>query len=100
MLAIPHRSARLVKKAINRTLVVAAAQNLLIHRLGLLQNQHEIESANFDHYIKLFAEWLCEVQAPMISGLFMAEILALLLVESADTWISWCTALVALGCMR
>jgi hypothetical protein len=72
------------KKAANRTPVVAAAQNLLMRKLGVLQNQPKIESADFDHYIKLFAEGLTEVQAQMIWELFMVEVPALLLVESFD----------------
>jgi hypothetical protein len=34
--AVPHRSAHLAKKAINRTQAVAVAQNMLMRKLGLL----------------------------------------------------------------
>jgi hypothetical protein len=56
-----------------------------MHKLGLLQNQHQIESADFDHYIKLFAEGLREEQAQRGAQLFMVEVLAPMLIESTDS---------------
>jgi hypothetical protein len=73
-LAVPQQSACLAKKVINLTVVVAVAQKLLMRKLGLLQSQNEIESVNFDHYIKLFAEGLSEVQPQLIRELFMDHV--------------------------
>jgi hypothetical protein len=60
---VPRQSAHLVKKVVNRTPVVAAAKNLLMRKLGLLQARNEIDLVEFDLYIKLFAEGLSESQA-------------------------------------
>jgi hypothetical protein len=82
--AVPCRSARLAKKAVNRTPAATAAQNLLMRNLGLLQDLNEIESADFDRYIKLFAEGLFETQAQMISDMFMDHVPVPALAESAE----------------
>jgi hypothetical protein len=74
-----------VKKAVNQTPAMVIAQNLLMRKLGLLQNQHQIESADFDHYIKLFAEGLTEEQAQIIRELLMAEVPSPMLIELADS---------------
>jgi hypothetical protein len=71
---VPRWSARLVKKVVHQTSAVVAAQNLLMRKLGLLQAQNKIESANFDDYIKLFAEGLSESQAQMINDMFMDHV--------------------------
>jgi hypothetical protein len=60
---VPRQSAHLVKKVVNRTPVIAAAKNLLMRKLGLLQARNEIDLVEFDLYIKLFAEGLSESQA-------------------------------------
>jgi hypothetical protein len=63
---------------------MAAGQNLLMHKLGLLQAQNEIESVDFDRYIKLFAKGLSEAQAQIIKELFMDHVLSPELAELAD----------------
>jgi hypothetical protein len=81
---VPRQSAHLAKKVVNRTPVAAAAQNLLMHKLGLLQARNEIDLAEFDRYIKLFAEGLPESHAQMINDMFMDHIPVSALAESAE----------------
>jgi hypothetical protein len=83
-LSVPPQSARLVKKAANRTPAVFAAKNLLMRKLKLLEVQNKIDSTDLDRYIRLFAEGLSEVQAQMIRELFMDHVSAPLLVELVD----------------
>jgi hypothetical protein len=51
--AVARRSVHLAKKGVNRTQAVAAAQNMLMRKLGLLRSQNEIELVEFNRYIKL-----------------------------------------------
>jgi hypothetical protein len=67
--AVPRRSARLAKKAIQCTPVLAAVQNLLMHKLGLSTSQR-LQTADFDKYLKLFEEGLSLEQVQMIHELF------------------------------
>jgi hypothetical protein len=48
----------------------AAAQNVLMRKLGLAGSDH-VESADFDHYISLFRDGLFEEQAKLIDMIFM-----------------------------
>jgi hypothetical protein len=69
-IAPPRRSVRLAKKAGRRVPTVAAAQNVLMKRLGLVAEQH-VESDDFNTYINLFRDGLSEEQARIIDDLFM-----------------------------
>jgi hypothetical protein len=68
--APPRRSARLVKKTGRRVPAVAAAQNVLMKRLGMVAGEH-VESEEFSRYNNLFCDGLSEDQAPMIDELVM-----------------------------
>jgi hypothetical protein len=67
---LPHHSTRLAKKAGRRMPAVAAAQNVIMWKLGLSSNEH-IETEDFSAYINLFRDGLSEDQARMIDELFM-----------------------------
>jgi hypothetical protein len=67
---LPHHSTRLAKKAGRRMPAVAAAQNVIMWKLGLASNEH-IETEDFSAYINLFRDGLSEDQARMIDELFM-----------------------------
>jgi hypothetical protein len=62
---LPHHSTRLAKKAGRRMPAVAAAQNVIMWKLGLASNEH-IETEDFSAYINLFRDGLSEDQAHMI----------------------------------
>jgi hypothetical protein len=66
---IPRRSSRLAKKASNRVPAVAAAQNLLMRKLGLSTGVH-VESEDFDRYLRAFKDGLTEEQVNLIRELF------------------------------
>jgi hypothetical protein len=68
--APPRRSAHLVKKTGRRVPAVAAAQNVLMKRLGMVAGEH-VESEEFSRYNNLFCDGLSEDQAPMIDELVM-----------------------------
>jgi hypothetical protein len=67
--ALPLRSSRLTKKAWSRVPVVAAAQNILMHKLGLVTGEH-VESEDFYHYLKTFKDGLTEEQVNLIRDMF------------------------------
>jgi hypothetical protein len=60
----------LAKKAGRKVPTVAAAQNVLMERLGLVARQH-VESDDFNTYINLFRDGMSEEQAHIIDDLFM-----------------------------
>jgi hypothetical protein len=66
---MPRRSSRLAKKALQHTPVVAIVQNVLMHKMGVSTGQ-QLESADFDKYLKLFEEGLSLEQVKMIRELF------------------------------
>jgi hypothetical protein len=74
----PRRSDWLVKKALRRAPSVAAAQNVLMRKLGLVSSDH-VESADFDCYLSSFNEGLSENQALLIQELLGTR--ALLIAE-------------------
>jgi hypothetical protein len=63
----PRRSDRLAEKARNRPPAVAAAQNVLMQKLGLASSAH-IETADYDRYLELFDQGLSEEQARRINS--------------------------------
>jgi hypothetical protein len=65
----------LAKKTSRRILVVVAAQNALMKKLGLTTGVH-MESKDFNRYIELFCYGLSEGQVWMIDDLFMNKVLA------------------------
>jgi hypothetical protein len=72
--ATPHRcSACLTNKASHWTPIGPATQNLLRHKLGLLLST-DLEAANLERYIMMFAEELPEEQVHMIQELIMDHI--------------------------
>ncbi|OEL37854.1 hypothetical protein BAE44_0001127 [Dichanthelium oligosanthes] len=73
LLAPPHRSSRLAKKAVCRTPSLIAAQNLLMRKLGL-SGDSQLESGDFDRYIQMFKNGLTEEQTKLISELFVCSV--------------------------
>jgi hypothetical protein len=69
-IAPPRCSKRLAKKAVHRTPVVAAVQNLLMRKLGLLPHE-EMRTEDFDKYMQLFFGGLSKEQTRIICELFM-----------------------------
>jgi hypothetical protein len=69
----PRHSSRLAKKAISWTPAVAAAQNVLIQKLGLGTGP-QVDSAVFEKYLNLFQEGLTKEQAKLIGDLFTAQL--------------------------
>jgi hypothetical protein len=67
-----HRRTRLAKKECNHTLVIVAAQNVLIHKLGQASGQ-QMDMAAFEKYITLFQEGLSEEQAKMVVELITSR---------------------------
>jgi hypothetical protein len=63
------------QRARNRPPAVAAAQNVLMQKLGLASSAH-IETADYDRYLELFDQGLSEEQARRINELFMAGSIA------------------------
>jgi hypothetical protein len=63
----------LAKKASKRPPVVAATQNLLMWNLGLTHGS-EVESEDYDRYIKLVCDGLSEQQVKWIGELFMQSV--------------------------
>jgi hypothetical protein len=76
MRAPPRRSARVTKKNANRAPAAAAAQNVLMRKLGLATSQH-VETEDFASYISLFQDGLLEEQARIIDELFVDKGVAL-----------------------
>jgi hypothetical protein len=70
--SVPHRSARLAKKALPHTPALVAAQNVLLKKLGLLVDQ-EITPDNLNWYIQMFKTGLSEEQAHLIIDLFVLQ---------------------------
>jgi hypothetical protein len=65
---------RLAKKAGKRPPTVEATQNLLLMRkLGLTQGA-EVESEDYNRYIKLFCDGLSQQQVKWIGELFMQSV--------------------------
>jgi hypothetical protein len=52
-----------------RTVAVAATQNILMKKLGLAQGP-QLQSTDFECYLKLFAEDLSEAQVELIKELY------------------------------
>jgi hypothetical protein len=73
---VPRRSSRPAKKARNWAPAVAAAQNVLMWKLGLASSAH-IETADYDRYLELFDQGLSEEQARRIDEPFMAGSIAM-----------------------
>jgi hypothetical protein len=69
----PRRSVRLAKKAGKRPPTVEATQNLLMRKLGLTQGA-EVESEDYNRYIKLFCDGLSQQQVKWIGELFMQSV--------------------------
>lgn len=69
----PRRSIRLAKKSKNRTLALAAAQNVLMRKLGLT-TEGPPENEDFCKYIQVFREGLTEQQVQLIQELFYAYV--------------------------
>jgi hypothetical protein len=59
----------LAKKACGHTPAVAAAQNMLMKKLGITKAQ-QLEATDFERYLKLFKEGLSEEQTKVIQDLF------------------------------
>jgi hypothetical protein len=70
--SVPHRSARLAKKALPRTPALVATQNVLLKKLGLLVDL-EITPDNLNRYIQMFKTGLSEEQAHLIIDLFVVQ---------------------------
>jgi hypothetical protein len=64
-------------------LAVAAAQNVLMRKLGIAKDQH-IESDDFEAYLKLFMDGLSEEHVWMIKELFAAAVLDTFLAEGME----------------
>jgi hypothetical protein len=69
----PCQSMCLAKKASKRPPVVADTQNLLMWNLGLTHGS-EVESEDYDRYIKLVCDGLLEQQVKWIGELFMQSV--------------------------
>jgi hypothetical protein len=70
--AAPRRSSRLAKKASSRTPAVAAAQNVLMKKLGIMAGL-SLEMEDFEEYLHIFKEGLTGAQIKMIGDLFMPD---------------------------
>jgi hypothetical protein len=66
---VPRHSSRLAKKARGRTMAVAAYQNVLMKKLGISQAT-QLQTADFEAYIKCFKEGLMREPTDMIRELF------------------------------
>jgi hypothetical protein len=66
----PWHSARLAKKARSRTPAVAAAQNVLMKKLGI-SKERQLETVDFERYITIFEKVLIDEQIKLIRDLFM-----------------------------
>jgi hypothetical protein len=75
---VPRCSDRLAKKVVRRAPSVAATQNVVMHKLGLLSSEH-VESSDFDHYLSSFNGGISLHQAQLIQELLSTT--ALLVVE-------------------
>jgi hypothetical protein len=69
---MPRRSSRLCTKARSRVPAIAAAQNLLMHKLGLALGPH-VESVDFDYYLQEFKDDLSKEQVRLIRKLFKEQ---------------------------
>jgi hypothetical protein len=69
----PRHSSRLAKKAINRMPAVADMKNILIWKLGLAIGP-QVDTTEFEKYLKIFQEGLFKEQAKMIGNLFAAQL--------------------------
>jgi hypothetical protein len=72
-MAMPCHSIRLAKKAMGRSPVIVAAQNLLMRKLGLFSSGVE-EVQGFKRYVNMFVDGLTEEQAHIIDELFMCHV--------------------------
>jgi hypothetical protein len=61
--------------------MVAATQNLLMKKLGLI-SRAKVEAADLERYMKLFAEGLLEEQVRMIQDLFMDHVVTSRVLET------------------
>jgi hypothetical protein len=66
---VPRRSSRLAKKSKSIQLVVAAAQNVLMQKLGFINDTHN-EADDFERYLFAFNEGLSDAPVEMIRELF------------------------------
>jgi hypothetical protein len=66
---VPRHCSHLAKKASSRVPVVAAAQNILMRKLGLATGTH-VESEDFNRYLKAFKDGLTEEHVKLIRELF------------------------------
>jgi hypothetical protein len=73
MVFAPRRSAWLAKKAVDQTPTVATTQNVLMKKLGVMQETH-VSTEDFDRYLKLFEDGLRVYQARAIGELIMAHV--------------------------
>jgi exonuclease III len=71
--ALPRRSTRLVKKAMQDTPAVVTTQNVLMLKLGLSTGQ-QLQTANLDKYLKLFQEGLSLEQVQLIHDMFSGTV--------------------------
>ncbi|OEL17370.1 hypothetical protein BAE44_0021611 [Dichanthelium oligosanthes] len=71
--ASPCRSNRLARKALHRTPSLLAAQNILMHKMGL-SGHSQLESSDFDRYVKIFKNGLSEEQVKQIRELFSSSV--------------------------
>jgi hypothetical protein len=69
---IPRWSTRLAKKACGHTSAIAAAQNIIMKKLGISTMQ-QLDAADFECCIKLFKVGLIEEQTRMIHDLFKVQ---------------------------
>jgi hypothetical protein len=56
-----------------RAPAVIVAQNVLMHKVGIIQGQH-LESKDFEAYLSLFKHGLTEAQVQMIKVLFQGAV--------------------------
>lgn len=69
----PRRSQRLTKKSRRWTPAVVAAQNVLLHKLGITMDE-ALVADDIDQYAHAFRDGLTEEQANMITELFTEHI--------------------------
>jgi hypothetical protein len=62
---VPHQSSRLAKIALRRTPAVAAVQNVLLRKLGLVGEDY-LDVDTFNKCVTLFNQGLTEVQVELI----------------------------------
>jgi hypothetical protein len=69
---VPRCSARVAKIAHSRTPAVAAAQNVLMKKLGI-SSEPQLDAADFERYISIFENGLTDEQIMLIRELFQAD---------------------------